>query len=326
MDEAIDIFGYWMNAQADLNVEAKQLRRFRNNFQGHGVIRCPEVHYASRDLLIMDFVEGSSLSELLRAETRSAFLEENAEDIHDQLGNMMGHMLIQDNFVHQDLHPGNLILERTDEQDWLPRSKALLNYMPRWLRSTLEVNFPPPFPFKIHVIDAGLAVQMEPEESGFFKEMIKASYANDPIAAGETSFQLHSRHGRCSERTVREEYVSDVGGLLLTSCVETEESAYLKYFPDKETYMSAGLNEYLEKFLNCFRRHGVRMEPSIWSILCSFALLEGTMRELQTGVNGLQATLPYVYDVRAIIGAWLKNRYSAVVFAVFQKAPTLESD
>merc|ERR1712232_1470469 len=58
LSEAIDLFGYWMNAQADLTIEAKQLRRFRDNFASHRTIRAPEVHYASRDVLIMDYVEG----------------------------------------------------------------------------------------------------------------------------------------------------------------------------------------------------------------------------------------------------------------------------
>jgi len=303
-----------MNAQADLTIEAKQLRRFRRNFESHRTIRCPDVHYASRDVLIMDYVPGNSLSALLRTSPRDAFMQENSEQIHETLGNMMGHMLIQDNFVHQDLHPGNLILERTDEKDWLPRSKVLLEYMPRWLRATLEVNFPPPNPFKIHIIDAGLAVQMEPEESSFFKSMIKASYAKDAVAAGETAYQLHHRHGRCSNRTVRQKFVEDIGVLLLTCCVQLPNSPHLKYFPDEETYQKAGLNEYLELFLARFQRHGVRMEPSIWSILCSFALLEGTMRELQAGVNGLQSTLPYVFDIRANIQIWLAGRYEALKY------------
>jgi len=320
MDEAVDIFGFWMNAQADLTIEAKQLQRFRENFATHKSIDCPEVHYASRDVLIMDYVEGNSLAELLRENPRCAFVQENAQAIHSMLGNMMGHMMIQDNFVHQDLHPGNLILERTDQKDWLPRSKALLQYMPMWLRSTLEVNFPPPSPFKLHVIDAGLAVQMEPEESSFFKDMIVSAYKHDPVAAGETAYQLHLRHGRCSNRTVREEFVEDIGNLLLSSVVEMPESFYLKDFGDKASYMSAGLTEYLDKFLSRFREHGVRMEPSIWSILCSFALMEGTMRELKAGVNGLQSTLPYVYDVRSNLMLWIKGRHAALMYAMEQEA------
>jgi len=319
LGEAVDIFGFWMNAQADLTVEAKQLRRFRANFANHQTIRCPAVHYASRDVLVMDYVEGNSLSELLRESPRRAFVLDNAAAIHQTLGNMMGHMLIQDNFVHQDLHPGNLILERTDKQDWLPRNKAWLEHMPRWLRATLEVNFPPPTPFNIHVIDAGLAVQMEVEESSFFKDMIKASFAKDPIAAGETAYNLHHRHGRCSERTVPKDFIEDIGGLLLMSVIEVPERTYLSIFPDRHSYMTAGLNEYLDKFLSRFKTHGVRMEPSIWSILCSFALLEGTMRELQTGVNGLQATLPYVFDIRANARAWARGRYAALVYAMSGK-------
>jgi predicted unusual protein kinase regulating ubiquinone biosynthesis (AarF/ABC1/UbiB family) len=316
--EAVDIFGYWMNMQADLTVEAQQLERFRNNFVDHATICCPKVYYASRDVLVMDYVEGKSLSELLQENPREEFIEQNADAIHQTLGRMMGHMLIQDNFVHQDLHPGNLILERTDEKDWLRRPASLLPYMPRWLRSTLEVNFAPPNPFKIHVIDAGLAVQMQPEESSFFKSMIISCFTkHDPISAGETAYQLHQRHGRTSSHTVREDFVRDIGNLLLMSCVELPESAWSSYFPDEASYMHAGLTEYLDKFINQFRTHGVRMEPSIWSILCSFALLEGTMRQLKLGVNGLDSVLPYVFDLRANFHAWARDRRLAVTYALY---------
>lgn len=320
LNEAIDIFGFWMNAQSDLTVEAKQLDHFRSNFSHHRNISCPKVHYASEDVLVMDFVEGKPLAHLLRENPRSAFIQEHADDLHATLGGMMGHMLIQDNFVHQDLHPGNIVLEQTEAHaglaDWIPRSELLKEYMPRWLRSTLEVHIQKAVPFRLHILDAGLAVQMEPEESTFFKDMIKACYRRDPIAAGETAYQLHYRHGRTSSNTVREDFVEDIGGLLLMSVADVPEKEYLRVFPDRHSYWKAGLNEYLEKFLTRFRNHGVRMEPSIWSILCSFALLEGTMRELHVGVDGLQATLPYVFDLRGNIKAWLRHRQAAVMHLI----------
>jgi ubiquinone biosynthesis protein len=94
--------------QTDLNGEADNSARFRDNFRDIPGVRFPEVHreLSSERVLTMEFVRGRKLDEL-------PGLEHPA--LARRVLELFTKMCFQDGFLHADLHPGNLVLADSGE-------------------------------------------------------------------------------------------------------------------------------------------------------------------------------------------------------------------
>ncbi|KAJ1836370.1 hypothetical protein LPJ73_007640, partial [Coemansia sp. RSA 2703] len=106
-DEAA-LFADMMRAQTDLRFEARNLDRFAENFgSGRRAVRFPRPLHASGDVLFESFCDGPPLH---------AFMVHAGHTAFDRSLGALGldaflHMLIADNFVHADMHPGNILVE-----------------------------------------------------------------------------------------------------------------------------------------------------------------------------------------------------------------------
>jgi ubiquinone biosynthesis protein len=90
--------------QTDLEIEAKNYTRFRQNFAGNPNVSFPEVYaeLCSSRVLTMEFVRGTKIDEL-GGKQHPALAE--------VVRQTMFKMCFQDGFVHADLHPGNLVVQ-----------------------------------------------------------------------------------------------------------------------------------------------------------------------------------------------------------------------
>eukprot|EP00898_Chlorokybus_atmophyticus_P002550 jgi/Chlat1/3296/Chrsp22S03447 len=105
LKESVSQFSHTLTGQADLRAEGTRLQTFYDNFKdvSHVVIprRIPEL--SSADVLVESFEAGKSLNHFLRKPS-SANNEIVALGVDAYL-----RMLLYDNFVHTDLHPGNIL-------------------------------------------------------------------------------------------------------------------------------------------------------------------------------------------------------------------------
>merc|ERR1711879_654391 len=92
-----------MMDQLDLTVEARHLDRFADMFREnpHIVIPKPDRELSNADVLVEDYIDGVNL---LRAVGTPA-----AKKIADWGTKAVLRMIFQENFVHADLHPGNVL-------------------------------------------------------------------------------------------------------------------------------------------------------------------------------------------------------------------------
>jgi len=107
--ETLSNFSHTMGTQADLRVEAQHLHRFAFNFQGRrDRITCPYPipGLCSREVLVETFQTGELV--------KSYILEQGDENFQIcSLGvECYMKMLLEDNFIHSDLHPGNFLISR----------------------------------------------------------------------------------------------------------------------------------------------------------------------------------------------------------------------
>ena len=92
--------------ELDFQIEARNIERFRRNFEGDPMTRFPRVHkdLSTAEVLCMDFVQGRKFSEVLESG------EDTAPLIHSYFGAAYK-MLFIDGFFHGDLHPGNVLVQ-----------------------------------------------------------------------------------------------------------------------------------------------------------------------------------------------------------------------
>ena len=100
----VEEFGRAVFAQLDFRVEARNNRRFRDNFRNHPNVVFPEVieELSTERILSMSFIEGTKI---LATRTRSDPKRVARLGLQALLK-----MIFEDGFVHADLHPGNILI------------------------------------------------------------------------------------------------------------------------------------------------------------------------------------------------------------------------
>mmetsp|Transcript_23101 Transcript_23101/g.50759 ORF Transcript_23101/g.50759 Transcript_23101/m.50759 type:complete len:621 (-) Transcript_23101:188-2050(-) len=97
-----------MSGQTDLSEEGRHLERFSYNFRRKNAwMTFPKVYFATESVLIESFEPGELASEVVKRgqelpRSEAHFIIVRGEDVYLQ-------MLLVDNFMHADLHPGNML-------------------------------------------------------------------------------------------------------------------------------------------------------------------------------------------------------------------------
>ncbi|KAJ2380856.1 hypothetical protein H4S02_006487, partial [Coemansia sp. RSA 2611] len=108
LPEEVAVFGDMMKAQVDLRTEARNAERFAANFSHRPGVEFPRAYLPldSQNVLVETFCDGVPLRAFLDIDGHTQFDRElGARGLDAFL-----HMLIYDNFVHADLHPGNIMV------------------------------------------------------------------------------------------------------------------------------------------------------------------------------------------------------------------------
>ena len=107
--ESVEEFGHGIQMQLDFTVEARNNRKFAENFKDDRDVIFPELvdGLCSARVLTMEFIDGTKILNFRQTPSDPKRLAEIGFRV-------MLKMVFEDGFVHADLHPGNIFITRDD--------------------------------------------------------------------------------------------------------------------------------------------------------------------------------------------------------------------
>ncbi|CAK7265744.1 hypothetical protein SEPCBS57363_001741 [Sporothrix epigloea] len=322
-DEVLQ-FGEMMKLQLDLRIEAANLAIFRRNFRNRTTawFPFPYTEFTTRNVLVEEFATGIPLSDFL--ENGGGVFQ---HDIASEGLDAFLRMLLLDNFVHADLHPGNIMVRfyksakpylslpmsssstsssssmssetfTKEQPDVTEQVLARLRpyrhkkNMLAWERELAKIEaegFHPQLIF----IDTGLVTQLNETNRTNFLDLFRAVAEFDGYKAG---------HLMC-ERCRQPEAVLDeeVFALKMQHLVLAVKSNTLALGNIK-------IGDILQQVLGMVRTHHVRLEGDFVNIVISILLLEGIGRSLDPATDLLSASLPILRQLGAQSGAGMMKQ------------------
>ncbi|TPX69495.1 hypothetical protein CcCBS67573_g06860 [Chytriomyces confervae] len=125
--------------ELDFRMEAANIETVRGNFRGDAVFFVPNVFWATKRILVEEFVHGVKVDNLDAMKVHAI----DPLDISEVLSRIFSKMLFWDGFVHCDPHPGNIIIR--------PRTRSWYEFS--IISKLLGLN---PYNFEMVLLDHGL--------------------------------------------------------------------------------------------------------------------------------------------------------------------------
>ncbi|KAL5772570.1 hypothetical protein ACOSP7_012177 [Xanthoceras sorbifolium] len=246
LDESVQQFAVFMMSQVDLAREAAHLSRFIYNFRRWKDVSFPKPVYplVHPAVLVETYELGESVSHYV-----------DELEGHNRIKTALAHigthallkMLLVDNFIHADMHPGNILVRVAQNK---PSRKRL-------------------FKSKPHVIflDVGMTAELSKGDRINLIEFFKAVARRDGRTAAESALRLSKQQNCPNPKAFIE---------------EVEESFTFWGTPEGDLVHPA---ECMQQLLEKVRRHRVNIDGNVCTVMVTTLVLEGWQRKLDPGYN-----------------------------------------
>ncbi|KAI8936839.1 hypothetical protein NX059_012555 [Plenodomus lindquistii] len=307
--DEVEQFGEMMRLQLDLRIEAANLTLFRQNFKDRSTawFPYPYTEYTTRNVLIEEFAQGIPMEDFLQ-NGGGVF----QKDIADEGLNAFLTMLLIDNFIHADLHPGNIMVRfykpekldvsmftrkedritgPTESQDVteevLERLRPHRKDPEQW-RSTLADIDKEGYRPQLIFIDTGLVTELNAKNRENFLDLFKAVAEFDGYKAGHLMTQ------RCRQPDA-----------VLDGEVFALRMQHLVLGVKSRTFALGNIKigDILNEVLSMVRTHHVRLEGDFVNVVLSILLLEGIGRSLNPNLDLFAGALPILRQLGAQSGS-----------------------
>jgi aarF domain-containing kinase len=277
-------FEILMNLQLDLRIEALNLLKFKENFKKNIFIDFPEpyINYSNRFMLIEEYVQGISMSKFLELKNRK---NENEifKRVSDEMMDSFLQMLILNNFIHSDLHPGNIFIRfiKTnelrsevkssvkDQINAVNRLKSVMDDNDKFVSTLHELHLEG-FQPEICYIDAGLVTELNELNRVNFIALFNALAEFDGYKAGELMIER--------SKTPETAIDTEIFAIKVERLVDKIKQRTF-------TLGTVSIGDLLEKMLSMVRGHHVRMEGDFISVIVAILLIEGIGRQLDPDLD-----------------------------------------
>ncbi|KAH7584108.1 ABC1 family [Nakaseomyces glabratus] len=280
----VEQFSILMKLQLDLRIEALNLKRFNENFKDATQVKfaTPYLELSNRDVLFEEYLHGFPMEDFLKVK-RHIKDDDLCRRVSDPFVEAFLQMLIRDDFVHADLHPGNVMIRfvktnkygtqiisseessynisHTLREKWRNKDSDLIPY----LKSALTTYTP-----QICYIDTGLVTELNDRNRVNFIALFNALAQFDGYRAGELMIER--------SRTPETAIDKDLFALKVEKLVDKVKQRTF-------TLGNVSIGDLLDQMLRMVRSHHVRMEGDFVSVVVAILLLEGIGRQLDPDLD-----------------------------------------
>lgn len=258
LDESVQQFAVFMLTQVDLSREAAHLSRFLYNFRSWEDVSFPKPLYplVHPAVLVETFEQGESVSRFVEISEKKR--------INSALAHIGTHtllkMLLVDNFIHADMHPGN-ILVRVQKKKISPGKRF--------------------FPTRPHVVflDVGMTAELANSDRINLLDFFKAVALKDGRTVAECALKF-SKDQTCPNTTAFIEEV--VSSFKLWGSAEAED-------------MHPG--DCVQDLLEQVRKHRVNVDGDVCTVMVTTMVLEGWQRKLDPDYNIMNTLQTLLFKV-----------------------------
>jgi aarF domain-containing kinase len=314
LPRAVQTFGTVLGRQADLRIEGRNLKQFRENFYGTDrekasaaasasaiVFPCPMEGWMDASVLVEELVQDAiPIAEYLRDASEAG--QEIRNELASPLLRAFLKMVFIDNFIHSDLHPGNVLIQTSvvANDDWGSSGTSSRNTFRRRLQPLLgtklldEIWRPftsetepsaPQVRRTIVFLDAGIATTLSPDDQRNLHDLFRAVILNDGDRAGRIMVE-RAKYERCSQVP---------GGVeAFASGIRDLVSEFHDCRKQGLTLGAVRIGSLLSRVLDLCRVHGVEIDPSMASVVISTLVLEGLGRSLAPSLNLIDFAVPFI--------------------------------
>jgi aarF domain-containing kinase len=257
LDESVRQFREPLFEQVDLSREAHNLRVFNKNFAAWRRVSFPVPvdPLIAPSVLVESFEEGQSIA---------AFMQGGDPQLRRSVADLgvktLLKMMLADNWVHADLHPGN-ILVRLD-----PPAKQ--NALRRWLRPKAVPH--------IVLLDCGMTTSLSDRNKHNLVHFFEAITRGDGRGVAEMALAFSDRQ-TCPQPQA---FVDDLVGLFSTA---------VAWGFDVNT------SEWMAAVLESVRRHQVHLASEVCSVVVTALVLEGWSNRLDPDICIMQQIRQVVF-------------------------------
>lgn len=275
LSEIVEEFEKLMTKQIDLRFEAKNIEHFRHNFRDVEYVKFPTPlrPFVTRTILVETFEESEPISNYLRSDIPVEVKQKIARMGVDTLLKMV----FVDNFVHGDLHPGNILVlsqapASTDDSGEVHGKTTLTD-----LWDTVVVSIrPSPSPYQLVLLDAGIVAQLSEHDLANFKAVFTAVV----MRKGERVAELILHHARANECQDVPQFKKEMAQLVDHALSNTLALGKIQ------------VADLLSRVFGLLIKHKVKLESNFASIVFAIMVLEGLGRSLDPNLDILELAKP----------------------------------
>mmetsp|Transcript_8473 Transcript_8473/g.20380 ORF Transcript_8473/g.20380 Transcript_8473/m.20380 type:complete len:672 (+) Transcript_8473:127-2142(+) len=272
--DSVSQFSHTMAAQAHLNVEAHHLEVLNHNFGSWKNVQFPRPFFASSGMIIETFETGRVCTDVLDEFDEEASSRGIPGQGHDLIPLNMAQflvtngvsmylkMLLVDNIMHADLHPGNIIIDVMQSKNQELESAE----------------------FQITLVDAGMVAQLTEEESSTFIGLLTTLGEGNGEAAAEFAMQFSIENELDEEEKKR--FKEDMRALFDQCC--------------KGYGTNVDVGEVLRGVLGLIRDHHVRIDSNYATLVINVLCIESLARRVCPTYNALDASKPLLQQYRKL--------------------------
>uniref|UniRef100_A0A158P799 ABC1 domain-containing protein n=1 Tax=Angiostrongylus cantonensis TaxID=6313 RepID=A0A158P799_ANGCA len=299
---ALSQFEVVLRRQVDLRYEARALLRFSKNFNHKKTgIKFPAVIGYTKDVLLETFENGICINRIVSEEKDSELLPFHSPSVRRRIALLGARALLKmifvDNFVHGDLHPGNILIRLNKDNEQMsgvhvaPRNETLFRRGLELFRDLIGWRAPALVRFTdspeladeptLIMLDTGIVFSETENCLRSLKALFRAIIDKQGYKAGEMLLAHAENTRNCSNP---HEFCMQVDRLVARAMKE-------------RSLRKMNISTLLSELFSLVAAYNVYLDSSFTSVVLSVMVLEGLGRSLDPDIDLFQCARPYLLNM-----------------------------